>query len=181
MGIKDGTTEYKLKQQLEYRYNGNAELATHVVLKEPGMDHIKFYYRLKQMIIQSQVEVQSKQSDIIQEAREANQVVGEVVKPFHESVEDMEQKAINMVPAVELGLQVATCIDLGEFIDTFRKMATMKARKSICVVDGKQQMTESLWQMLHPDDGFKMACWWCSFFAMPSPGQDSNTLDRQSA
>lgn len=176
MGIEDGTTEYKLQRELEYRHKGNAQIARFVVLREPIMDHVKHYLKLKQMIMRAQMEL-AKQADEINKLRDA---VGHEVKPFTEDAERIEKEADDMAEAIGLALQAAESVDIGAFIDTFQAMACMKSRKSICIIDDTVQMTDALWSNLYPDDAFNMAVRWCSFFGMPSTEGDKTTLDRQS-
>lgn len=164
MGIEDGTIEFKLTRALEYSYNGGAQQADHVILREPGMDHVKHYLRLKQMLMRAQMEL-AKQAGEINQLRDS---IGEEVKPLSDDVEAIEGQADDMAEAIGLALQAAESVDIAEFILTFEAMATMKARKPIALVDGHQAMTQSLWSNLKPDDAFAMAVRWCAFFGMPS-------------
>ena len=106
--------------------------------------------------------------------------VGEIVKPLHEDVEAIESASEELDEAISLALQAADNIDIGDFIDTFRDMACMKGRTSICMIDGRRAMTTALWAKLKPDDAFNMAVRWCSFFAMPFEKGATNTSDQQS-
>lgn len=164
MGIEEGTTEFKLTRALEYRLNGQAELADHILLREPGMDHVKHYLKLKGLIMRSQMDL-AKQAGEINKLRDA---IGEEVKPIVDNSADIEAKADDMTEAVTLALQASESVDIGEFIETFEQMACMKARKPIALVNGHQAMTQALWANLKPDDAFAMAVRWCSFFGMPS-------------
>jgi len=164
MGIEDGTTEFTLIRPIEYRLNGSAESTSNVLLREPCMDHVKHYLALKQMIMRAQF-------DLAQRADEINKMrdnIGEEVKPFGQNVADLEAQAEENANLIAIALQASGAVDIGDFIGTFETMACMKARKPICLVDGRQAMTGALWAMLYPDDAFHMAVRWCSFFAMPS-------------
>lgn len=175
MGIEDGTTEYKLKHQLEYRLKGQAEVAKFIVLKEPTMDHVKHYLKLKQMIMCAQMDL-AKQASEINKLRDA---MGTEVKPFSEDVQALESEADDMTEAISLSLQAAPNVDIGLFIETFEAMACMKARRAICVIDDVVPMTSALWDNLNPNDAFDMAVRWCAFFAMPSQGGEKTTSGQQ--
>lgn len=168
MGIEDGTTTFQLSRPLEYKLNGATEYADHVVLKEPAMDHVQYYLKLKQMLMRAFVEY-TKQSDELNELRSA---IGHEVKPFQDNIEQIEAESDEMAAGIGLALQGSSVIDVGEFVVTFEKMACLKARKSVCMIDGQLAMTHALWNNLKPDDAFDMAVKWCSFFGMPSEGGD---------
>lgn len=176
MGIEDGTTEFELTRPIEYSRNGSAQPTTLIVLREPGMDHVKYYLKLKQMLMRAQMEL-AKQAGEINKLRDS---IGEEIKPLSDDVEAIEAGADDMTGAISMALQAAESVDIGEFIETFEHMATMKARKPIVLVDGHQAMTQSLWALLKPDDAFNMAVRWCSFFGTPSEGGDKITSDPQS-
>lgn len=165
MGIEDGTTEFKLTRPLEYRFNGNAEMADFILLREPGMDQVKYYLKLKQMIVRAQMDL-AKQATEINKIKDA---IGEEVKPLVEGVAEMEAQSEEIGQAIALALQTST-VDIGDFLEAFAAMACMKARKPIALVAGHQAMTDALWATLKPDDAFGMAVKWCSFFAMPLAG-----------
>lgn len=176
MGIEDGTCEFVLTRPLEYSRNGTTEKALHVVLREPGMDHVKHYLKLKQMLMRAQMEL-AKQAGEINQLRDS---IGEEVKPITENADEMEAQADEMAGAIALALQAASSVDIGEFIDTFETMACMKARKPIVLVDGIQAMTGALWATLKPDDAFNMAARWLSFFGTPPDERGKIILDQQS-
>lgn len=176
MGIEDGTTEYQLSRPLEYRVDGGAAFAEVVLLREPGMDHVKHYLKLKQMLMRAQMEL-AKQAGEINKLRDS---IGEEIKPLIDDAERIEAEANDMSEAISLALQAAQNVDIGVFIETFEAMATLPARKPIALVDGRQAMTQALWASLKPDDAFGMAVRWCSFFAMPSEGGDKTISGPQS-
>ena len=176
MGIEDGTTEFKLTKPIEYRLNGSAELSDTVLLREPCMDHVKHYLKLKQFIMRAQMELATQ----ITEINELRDSIGEEIKPLNQEVENLEQQAAEIAPAIGLALQAAKSVAIDEFIGTFETMACMKARKPIALLNGQQALTQSLWSTLRVDDAFNMAVWWCSFFAMPSDVQGKTTSVQQS-
>lgn len=171
MGIEDGTCEFALTRPLEYSRNGTTEKALHVVLREPGMDHVAHYLRLKQIITQAQFAVAKIAGDI-NRMRDSIPVnvnidIGEEVKPITENASDIEKESDQLADSMSMMLQ-AVEVDIREFISIFETMACMKARKPIVLVDGVQAMTTALWAGLKPDDAYNMAVRWCTFFAMPS-------------
>lgn len=168
MGIKDGTTTFELSRPIEYRHNGDAVETTNIVLKEPGMDHVQHYLKLKQLIMQSQMGL-AKYADKINEVRDS---IGDVVKPLTENVDQLEEDTKSFEKMISFSLQTAENIDIAQFISIFKTMATMKGRTSICMIDGRRTMTGPIWDTLKPDDAFDMAIRWCAFFAMPSIGGD---------
>lgn len=172
MGIKEGTCKFYLTRGVDYKHNGSNVTAGHVLLKEPGMDHIKHYMQLRQMITRAQMEL-AKQAGEINKLRDA---IGEEVKPLSEETERIE--AEDMSEGLSLALQAAESVDIGKFIDTFEKMATMKGRSSVCLVDSETAMTHFIWGNLKPDDAFNMAVKWVSFFGMPS-GEGGKTISGQ--
>lgn len=176
MGIQEGTHEFTLSQGVKYKFQGSTVTAESITLKEPGMDHIKFYLKLKQMITRSQMEL-AKQAGEINKMRDS---IGEIVKPLDEDIERMENETDDIHEAISLALQASETVDIGKFIETFEKMACMKGRTSICMVDDQQSMTAAIWSNLKPDDAFNMAVRWCSFFGMPSDGGEKTMSDRPS-
>lgn len=176
MGIEDGTTEFYLSRPIEYKSGGGSEHTSLIVLKEPCMDHVKHYLKLKSLIMRAQMEL-AKQAGEINKLRDS---IGDVVKPITEEAEALEAQTDEMDEAISLSLQAADNVDIGEFIKTFEAMACLKGRKSICMIDGKQAMTTALWANLKPDDAFKMAVRWCAFFGMPSVGGAKTTSGQQS-
>jgi len=171
MGIKGGTVEFPLTRGLDYKRNGRTETASHVVLQEPGMDHVKFYLRLKSMLTRSQIEF-AKHAGEIQES------IGEVVKPLAEEVDRLESETDATHEMVSIALQASDTVDIGQFIGTFEKMVCVRSGKAIVMVDDKQVMTRVMWNNLKPDDAFNMSVRWCTFFGMPSQGGEKNILDQ---
>lgn len=165
MGIHDGSFEYDLKRPLNYKFEGQTETANTITLKEPGMEHIKFYSRLKQMITRSQMEL-AKHANEIQKMQDS---IGTVVKPITEEAKQLEDDFEDVYHGFTLALEAAETVDMGVFMSTFAKMVCAPgARKAICMVDGKVVMTSALWGNLYPDDALEMAVRWCAFFGTPS-------------
>ena len=170
MGIREGNTEYSLKRELPYTFKGQSEKATIIELREPGMEHTKYYLRLRQMVTQSQMSL-AKQADNIKQAQEA---IGEVVKPLKDNVEELEKQAEADGDGIALAI-MASDVDISAWISAFEKMACSHARQSICMVDSKTPMTKALWANVHPDDAFDMSVRWISFFGMPSEEGEKTT------
>lgn len=176
MGIEDGTYEFTLSRALEYRADGEAAYASTIILREPGMDHLKFYARLKQMLMRAQMELAT-QAGEINKMREA---IGQEVKPLNEDAQGLEEQTDDIADGISLALQAANNVDMADFVETFRQMACLKARRPIALIDGKQAMTDPLWATLKPDDAINMAVRWCAFFAMPSEQGGQTTSGPQS-
>jgi len=161
MGIKSGDFTFKLSRPLSYKFDNGIHEANHVILREPGMEHIKFYLRLKQMLTRAQL-------DLAEKAGAMEEQVGEVVKPFHEEADDIESQSDDVYNMYSVCIQGSESVDIYQFVNTFKKMCCTIARKGVCMVDGRLSIADSLWANLTPDDAFEMALRWCSFFAMPS-------------
>ena len=161
MGIKEGDCVFELQQPLEYNFEGKKNTADHVILQEPGMEHIKFYLRLKQMLTRAQMELATKAGQIQDD-------IGEVVKPFKDDVDKIEADSEEVFNMYKICIEASNTVDIAQFHSTFQKMACVTARKGVVMIDGKRSMTDALWNLLTPDDAFDMALRWCSFFAMPS-------------
>lgn len=175
MGIEEGTTEFTLTRPLEYRYQGSAEFADTVILREPIMDHANYCLKLKQLITRGLLDVQK----IFGDRSSPGDNLAREIKPFHESMDEIEQETQSNRELISIAIQASSTVDISEFVETFGKMACLKARKPIALVDGRQTMTSALWSNLKVDDAFNMAVWWCSFFAMPSLGGEQITLEQQ--
>jgi len=176
LGIQDGTTDFPLSRDLNFSVNGATESTRRLVLREPGMEHVKFYLRLKQMLTRSQLEI-AKQASEFNQIKDA---VGDVVKPLEDSVEDLESQVEDTHEMFSLALQASETVDIGQFIGTFEKMVCTKAKKSVVLVDDRVPLTSALWNSLHPEDAFNVAIRWCSFFGTPSPGGQKTISARPS-
>ena len=133
MGIKSGDFTFKLRKPLKYKFDGDSHEADHVVLKEPGMEHLKFYLRLKQMLMRAQLELAGKASQL-------EEVAGEVSKPFKDQVDEIESQTEDVYQMYSVCIQRAESVDIGQFIGTFEKMVCLVARKGICMIDGRLSM-----------------------------------------
>jgi len=169
--IHDGTTDFFSDHEVSYSCKGVMKETNAFVLREPGMDHYKHYMRIKQMFMQVFMEMGEKHKD-----KEAD-ISGEEVKAIEE---DHEQNSEEFAGVLEMLLLTSSKIDASEFIDCFRAMACMKSGKPVVMLDGEQQMTDSIWSSMHPDDGYKMAIRWAAFFAMPSADGQKTSLNKPS-
>jgi hypothetical protein len=172
MGIREGEFTFKLSKPLKYQFDGSSHDADHIVLKEPGMEHLKFYLRLKQMLMRAQLELAEKAGKI-------QDSVGEIVKPFQDQVDEIESQSEEVYQMYSVCIQGAESVDIGNFIGTFEKMVCTVARKGVCMVDGRLSMVSSIWNNLTPDDAFEMALRWCAFFGTPSIEGEKNTSEPQ--
>lgn len=176
MGIKDGTIEFKLSRPLEFKVNGGSDAVDCVTLREPGMEHVKFYLRLKQMITRSQMEL-AKQAGAIKDMQES---IGEEIKPITKDVKKLESETDAAHEMFSLALQASETVDLGAFIGTFEKMVCTRANRAIVMINDRQVMTKPIWTNLRPEDAFNMAIRWCAFFGTPSTEGEKTILDRPS-
>jgi hypothetical protein len=176
MGIQDGSIDFQLTRPLKYKFDGGTHDATFVKLQEPGMEHIKFYDRLDQMISKAQM-------DWVEKAGGRQEAVGEIVKPFKDQAEEIEENADDAYTVLEMMLKDSDRIELSQFNSTFAKMAcVLNPQKSICLIDGRLAMNDVLWRNLHPNDAKAMALRWASFFVMPleEGGQTSSEMQSTS-
>jgi hypothetical protein len=174
MSIQDGSIEFQLTRPIKYKFDNTTHEATHVVLQEPGMEHIKFYDRIDQMITKAQM-------DYMQKLGERQSMVGEAVKPFQEQAKEIESQADDTYKALEIMLKDSDRVELSQFNSTFAKMAcVINPSKSICLIDGRLAMNSTLWENLHPKDAKEMALRWASFFAMPLEEGGQTTSEQPS-
>lgn len=164
MGIKEGTCEFTPVAPVVYKHKGSDRTAEVIELREPGMEHIKYYLKLKQMVTRCQMELakQAGEFDKIQES------IGEVVKTVPEEAKKLEDDAAMIEEGLSLALLTSESVDIAAFISTFKNMACLPAKKRLCMLNDEVAMTKAIWEIMKPDDAFNMAVKWCSFFAMPS-------------
>jgi len=173
MSIKDGEFEFKLTRPLGYKFDGQSHEASHIVLREPSMEHVKFYLRLKQMLQRAQLE-------LAQKAGKVQENIGEIVRPITEQAQQIEDDADQILELFKVSLETSDSVDIGQFIGTFESMACARAKRSVCMIDGRLAMNDALWQGLKPEDAYCMALRWCSFFGMPSKEGSKTTSGQQS-
>lgn len=173
--IYDGTTEFFSDRPVSYTAKGVVKETNAFTLCEPGMDHYKYYTRIKQMFMRVFKEMHEKRTggEIFGE-----DISGEELKGLDEN---HEQNSAEEAAALEMLLLVSEKVDVAEFIDAFRAMACMNSRKAIVRLDGEQAMTDAIWSNMHPDDGYKMAVRWAAFFAMPSADGQKTMSNKPSA
>ena len=138
--------------------------ATTLELHEPGMAHVKFYTRLKQMLTQAQLDIEKDHDQI-------NDIAGKEVKSISEAKDDTEKELQGFATGFGFIINASHSVDAAQFLSTFEKMVLMPLEgqaRPICRVSDSVIMTRPLWDKLHPDDAFAMATRWCAFFAMPS-------------
>lgn len=157
--IHDGTTDFFSDHEVSYSKKGVETQTTSFVLREPGMDHAKFYMPIKQLVMKAFMDLGEKHKN----SRE--DLSGEEVKIIEDDHEEKSDEAAETLGAIFL---VSDVVDVSNFMETFRAMACMQCDKPIVMLDGEQRMTDAIWRTMHPDDGWKMAIRWTSFFAMPS-------------
>lgn len=157
--IHDGTTDFFSDHEVSYSCKGVAKETTSFVLREPGMDHAKYYMPIKQLVMKAFMALGEKHKS------KSEDLSGEEVKAIEDDHEEMSDEAAESLGAVFL---ISDVVDVSNFMEIFRAMACMTSNKPIVMLDGEQRMTDAIWSTMHPDDGWKMAIRWTSFFAMPS-------------
>ncbi len=157
--IHDGTTEFFSEHEVSYSAKGVSKTTTEFVLREPGMEHAKYYMPIKQLVMKAFMALGEKHKN------KSDDLSGEEVKAIEEDHEENSDEAAETLSAVFL---ISDVVDVSNFLETFRAMACMGGNKPIVMLDGEQRMTDAIWSAMHPDDGWKMAIRWTSFFAMPS-------------
>ena len=175
MGIPEGNFNFQLSRPIEYKFMGSSAETTSITLYEPGMEHLKFYPKLKQMLTRCSIEFQTKKETI-------EQMAGDVVKPLHEDTETIENDSEGLAEALAVMLNASESVDMVDFLQTFKKMVLMPLEgnaRPICKVDDNCNMTEMIWSKLRPNDVEKMAVRWCAFFAMPSQEGEPTTSGPQ--
>jgi DNA polymerase II small subunit/DNA polymerase delta subunit B len=142
------------------------------------MEHIKFYSKLKQMLSRAQADL-IKDIDI-EKILELQSKAGEVVESFEKTAQQIEDDSEKHHQSIKATVEGSMVIDLPQFVGTFAKMACfINPRKSVCMIDGRLAMNETLWNDLCPDDALEMAFRWVSFFVMPSEEGAKTTSEPQ--
>lgn len=172
--IHNGTTDFESVHEVAFTLKGEVRQTNSFVLREPGMDHYKFYMRIKQMLMQAFVEMgeKHKKGDV--------DISGEEVKAIED---DHEENSEEFAEVLGMLLLTSSKVDASEFMEVFRAMACMRSVKPIVLLDGEQAMTDPIWSTMHPDDGYQMAIRWAAFFATPSVDsqkKSSSTLSTSS-
>ncbi|MNQ54519.1 hypothetical protein D3C85_685870 [compost metagenome] len=157
--IHDGTTDFFSDHEVSYSAKGVQKETTTFVLREPGMDHAKYYMPIKQLVMKAFMALAEKHKS------NKEDLSGEEVKAIED---DHEEKSDEAAQALEAVFFTSDVVDVAAFMEMFRAMACMPCSKPIVMLDGEQRMTDAIWSNMHPDDGLKMAVRWASFFAMPS-------------
>jgi hypothetical protein len=175
MSIQDGSIEFLLTKPFSYKFDNQTNEAVSITLQEPGMEHIKFYSKLKQMLTRAQMEWM-KDIDTI---RDMQATAGEIVESFDKTAATIEEDSEQNYQGIKVMLEGSETVDFPQFISTFAKMAcVINPRKAVCMIDGRRAMNETLWNDLCPDDAIEMALRWVSFFVMPSEGGAKNTSEQ---
>lgn len=174
MSIENGETTFNLSRPLKYSRGGNSQVeTTTVILLEPGMEHAKYYLRLKQMLIRCQMEFAKQAGEL--------KAIGEQQKALHQDTARIENENDDLFEMFSILVMASETVDVSKFLEIFQEMATLRgAQKSICRLDAGQPMTGPLWDKLTPDDAYNMAVRWCVNFGMPSDGSGKTISDRQS-
>jgi hypothetical protein len=181
MSIQDGSIEFPLTRPIKYKFDNETHEATHVILQEPGMEHIKFYSKLKQMLTRAQLElVKGLDPESIREAQDKAKA-GENVESFDKEAQKIEDDSEQHYEFIKVLVAGSAVVDFTQFVSTFAKMAcVINPRKSVCMIDGRLAMNDTLWNNLHPDDAIEMALRWASFFVMPSEEGGQTTSEQPS-
>jgi hypothetical protein len=169
--IHEGTTEFFSEHEVSYSAKGVSKETNLFVLREPGMEHAKFYMPIKQLVMKAFMALGEKHKN------QSDDLSGEEVKAIEEDHDEKSDEAAETLAAV---FMISDVVDVSNFMDTFRAMACMGGNKPIVMLDGEQRMTDAIWSTMHPDDGWKMAIRWTSFFAMPSVGGQKTLLSKPS-
>jgi hypothetical protein len=172
--IEDGTTEYRLQRPFKYSHKGASLEAEFCELFEPGMEHVKYYLKLKQMIVRAQLEASKTIRSLGYSGDEELGTAGEELKPLHEDVDEIEKQAAEGEAALAIVLQMSESVDICTFVRAFSKLCFAKSKKNICMVDGNEKMTEALFDRMHPEEAFNLAVRWCNFFVTALAGQEEN-------
>lgn len=156
--IHEGTTDFFSDHEVPYSCKGVTKETTSFVLREPSMEHAKYYMPIKQLVMKAFMALGEKHKN------NKEDLSGEEVKAIEDDHEEKSNEAAESLAAIFL---ISDVVDVSNFMDTFRAMACMASNKPIVMLDGEQRMTDAIWNNMHPDDGWKMAIRWTSFFAMP--------------
>lgn len=164
MDLETGSHEYILKKPIMVHFAGEGEKEViSLELREPGYEHAKKAYRIEQMV-----------SKCIYERIQDMDHSGTESVPLHDQKsEDIEKNAAEMVPMIKAALRISETVDLGDFVETFVKMATKNnAKKPIIMCDGKIPFKDSHIEQMGTDEILNLAAVWTAFFGMPSEDQE---------
>lgn len=166
MTVREGFVLHYLKSPVCYSHKGETKEAVHLELREPGMQHGRHHFKLRQMLTRAMFEMSQVADELGVEKEDDS--AGTEVKKLHETDEEAYQKETeDTVEAITLGISMASKVDLGEFVEVFGRMACMGKQGSVCLLDGVEPMTEPLWKRMNPLDAEAAAIRWAVFFAMP--------------
>ena len=157
--IHDGTTDFFSDHEVSYSCKGVSKETTDFVLREPSSDHSKYYLPIRQLVMKAFMAIGEKHKSA------KDDLSGEEVKAIED---DHEEKSDEAAETLGMVFMISDVVDVSVFMDMFRAMACMQCDKPIVMIDGEQRMTDAIWRTMHPDDAWKMAIRWTSFFAMPS-------------
>lgn len=167
MGIKEGEVKYYLKKPFKYANQGQTTEASHILLREPGMEHQNGYYKLTQFITKAQMQAAGQARKFgFGSQEEIEDIVGEEAVPLNKQTEEIENESREIEEFMSMAVKMAD-IDIVEFMKTFQKIAIKPgARKSIALVDGNPTipLTQTMLDKMHPDEAFDLAIKYCSFF-----------------
>jgi hypothetical protein len=133
------------------------------------------------MLTRAQLElVKGLDPESIREAQDKAKA-GENVESFDKEAQKIEDDSEQHYEFIKVLVAGSAVVDFTQFVSTFAKMAcVINPRKSVCMIDGRLAMNDTLWNNLHPDDAIEMALRWASFFVMPSEEGGQTTSEQPS-
>lgn len=164
MDYENGTYDFILKKPITVHVDGKGEESFQtLVLREPAREHSKQAYRLKQMVTRAVKEISEQQAD-------TNPEMGAEVE--EKTPEQKQKDSQDMADVLGIALELSEKVDLGDFVETFIKMAEKTATKPVVSIDGKYTFKSAHTDQISLDELQRMAVTYVSFFLTPSVMQD---------
>ena len=171
MSIRTGTTDYYLKRPFPYKNPASTKPidATFITLREPTADHQEGFWIMRQYIRRAEVSAM-KLLSVVQDSS-VSEIIGSQTEKFHNTVDRIEEEDSADESKNDEGFStiiLAGEVDIVKFMNTFKKMVTTNARKSLALVDGEESvpLNAALMGKMNPDDLLGLAIRWCAFFIM---------------
>jgi len=182
MGIREGETKYILERPFKYSNGGQTQEANHILLREPGMEHQRGYYKLTQYITKSQMQA----AKMFQEmggvdSEDLLNNVGEEQTTLIDQADGLENESEETEGMISMSIKMSD-IDIIDFMTTFEKMVTkIGAKRPLAIVDSNptNPLTKVLYEKLHPDEAFGLAVKFCSFFVTAVDIQPKTKSDQE--
>lgn len=176
MSFKDGVMIYTLQKPIKYTKSGEQVEAMHIEFHEFTAVHGRQYMKLKQMVDKAIFSVQK-----FAEQRPLD-TSGSEVKPFNQQdVETHEKEADDLSELLNVAFSVNDDDEsLFKFTDAFKAMLFRSKDHPIAVLDSANNLLETHWDKMHPEDKISCAVKYAAFFGIGLLGAMKNESETAS-